>query len=383
VAQLAGYVAEKTNYHHGEQCLFDTIIKMSQDFVGSNNIPILSKQGMAGTRMSLGKDAASARYVFVKMGEKTRILFPKEDDHILPENMDEGLEIEPKHYLPIIPTILVNGSEGIGTGWSCSIPSYNPRDLVNWIFCWLDDKPTPSLIPWYNGFTGTISQNSTNKFTTTGIMERVKTKVVVTEIPIGMSIDKFKEFCEELLIDKKIKEYRNLSNPDKILFELTEIKDGPSFTLETLHLTSVITTTNLVVLDENQAIRKFDSIDELFHEFCKHRLLGYIQRKKYQLGICQSEHDLVYNKLRFLKDVMSDKIVLYKTPMEKLETILLESKYSKRENSYNYLLDMPVKNFTKQKLSELMDKIDELKRQIEYWTTIGERELWKSDLNKL
>ena len=130
VAQLAGYVAEKSAYHHGEAALTSTIVGMAQSFVGSNNVNLLYPGGMFGTRLAGGKDAASARYIFTNLCPIARTLFPPLDDPILTYLNDDGLDIEPEYYLPCIPMVLVNGSSGIGTGWSSSIPNYNPRDLV-------------------------------------------------------------------------------------------------------------------------------------------------------------------------------------------------------------------------------------------------------------
>ena len=124
VAQLAGFVAENTNYHHGEHCLFETITKMAQDFPGSNNIPYLFKDGQFGSRIIGGKDAASARYIFTRLNKIVRHIFRKEDDVILKRVVDDGDIVEPEFYMPIIPMILVNGCSGIGTGWSCNIPQY-------------------------------------------------------------------------------------------------------------------------------------------------------------------------------------------------------------------------------------------------------------------
>ena len=65
-----------------------------------------------------GKEHASARYIFTSLSPVTRLLFNEMDDAVLSFLEEEGMSIEPKYYLPIIPLVLVNGAEGIGTGWS-------------------------------------------------------------------------------------------------------------------------------------------------------------------------------------------------------------------------------------------------------------------------
>jgi DNA topoisomerase-2 len=124
VAQLAGYIAEQTSYHHGEQSLYTTIVSMAQNFVGSNNLPLLSPNGQFGTRLAGGKDSASPRYIFTNLTEHARKVFPESDDPLLAAQFDDGLPIEPANYVPVIPTLLVNGVAGIGTGWSTSVPQY-------------------------------------------------------------------------------------------------------------------------------------------------------------------------------------------------------------------------------------------------------------------
>lgn len=130
VAQLAGYVAEHSAYHHGEASLCQTIVAMAQDFVGSNNINYLQPNGQFGTRMMGGKEAASPRYIFTNLTELSRVLFNENDDPLLEYIEEEGQKIEPKYYVPIIPLVLVNGAEGIGTGWSTFIPCYSPSTIV-------------------------------------------------------------------------------------------------------------------------------------------------------------------------------------------------------------------------------------------------------------
>ncbi len=115
VVQLAGYVAEHTAYHHGEVSLHAAIINMAQDFVGSNNLPLLVPAGQFGTRYQGGQDFASARYIFTRLSPLTRLLFPAADDGHLERLEEDGLQVEPRTFLPVIPFLLVNGAQGIGT----------------------------------------------------------------------------------------------------------------------------------------------------------------------------------------------------------------------------------------------------------------------------
>mmetsp|Transcript_18977 Transcript_18977/g.13769 ORF Transcript_18977/g.13769 Transcript_18977/m.13769 type:complete len:228 (+) Transcript_18977:655-1338(+) len=152
VAQLAGYVAEHSAYHHGEQSLCSTIVTMAQNYVGSNNVNLLMPNGQFGTRNQGGKEAASPRYIFTMLNNVTRYLFHEDDDPVLNYLEEEGQHIEPNYYLPILPLSLVNGAEGIGTGWSTNIPSHNPRDVCENLKRLMREETLAPMHPWYKGF---------------------------------------------------------------------------------------------------------------------------------------------------------------------------------------------------------------------------------------
>lgn len=106
---------------------------MAQIFVGSNNINLLMPNGQFGTRIKGGNDSASERYIFTQLNKLTRIIFPQMDDHILQYLNDDGNLVEPIFYAPIIPMVLVNGSKGIGTGFSTEIMCYNPLEIIDYL----------------------------------------------------------------------------------------------------------------------------------------------------------------------------------------------------------------------------------------------------------
>jgi DNA topoisomerase-2 len=122
---------------------------MAQIYVGTNNINYLQPIGQFGTRNLGGKDAASARYIYTNLNPITRKIFKEDDDHILNYLDDDGQQVEPRWYMPIIPTCLVNGGDGIGTGWSTTIPCYNPLQIAENIKRKLNGKVYYEMEPWY------------------------------------------------------------------------------------------------------------------------------------------------------------------------------------------------------------------------------------------
>jgi DNA topoisomerase II len=402
VAQLGGYVAEHTNYHHGEQNLFDTIVNMAHDFVGSNNIPLLERDGMFGTRLSMGKDSASPRYIFTRMESITPYIFREEDDVLLEYVIDDGDYVEPKFYIPIIPMILVNGCEGIGTGWSSSVPAYNPLDIIECIKVWLDNdgevifndpddgtvlSMLPEIKPWYRGFTGRIEE-SQKKYISYGVIEKNKDKIKVTELPIGMSTDKFKEKCEDWLIEKQIKNCKFYSTPDKVDFAITESDDGFSCNINNMGLYSYIHTTNMVMFNEKEQLRKYD-VDDIINSFCIVRYEYYAKRKKHIINTLEKDLKYIGNKARFIQEIIEKKLNIMNIDEEVVIKELEKRGYdreikkdSEEEGGYNYLLSLHVRTFTANKIKQLNNDIANIKDKLGNIKATSVKQLWLNDLKE-
>nr|XP_027193921.1 DNA topoisomerase 2-like [Dermatophagoides pteronyssinus] len=200
VAQFASYVAEVSSYHHGEDSIAQTIVNMAQQFVGSNNLNLLEPCGQFGSRKEGGKDSSATRYIYTKLTEVCTYLFRSEDFPILEYCVDEGVSIEPKFYVPVIPNILVNGSEGIGTGWSSTIPNFNPKDIIANINAFLDEKPLKEMVPWYRGFIGRMERNDKSGFDSVGLIAETDENVFhISELPVKVWTQPYKEFIEDML----------------------------------------------------------------------------------------------------------------------------------------------------------------------------------------
>ena len=414
VAQLAGATSELSGYHHGEQCLHGTITGMAQDYVGSNNIPLLFRGGAFGTRVKNGKDAASGRYTFTKLDMITSLLFKQEDDPLLTYILEEGESIEPEFYVPILPMVLVNGvGTAIGTGWSSSIPCYNPKDLVSCIRAWLyndhniiDDEKSddsikvcvfPEIFPWYRGFTGIIEKGEKkDRFVTSGVLTKKGTYYLVTELPIGMSTAEFKDFLEDLLEEKSIKEYKNYSNDTKIDFRIYETTDGLKCSLESLKLTTSLSTSNMVLFTEKRVIKKHDDVESILEDFCNVRYDFYVKRRENILKDLRFKLKILQNKSKFLKDVMSKEIIIDNTD-EKVLLKTMESRgydgYNDEKNKdddeddggllkkYKYLVGMNIRSFTKQKQSQLHKDIEKIVGEIREIEKITPSQMWSADLD--
>ena len=228
VAQLSGYVSENSGYHHGETSLNSTIINMAQTYVGSNNINILEPLGQFGTRIHGGKDAASERYIFTKLGDLTRYIYNINDDVILKYLEDDGTPVEPIYYAPIIPMILVNGTKGIGTGFSTDIMPHNPENIIEYLENKINKKETNKIKPYFEGFKGSIIEINKNKYLIKGLYSITKNCVRITELPIGIWTQDYIDYLANLLDNKKkgdkkinyISDYKDTSNDTNIDIEV-------------------------------------------------------------------------------------------------------------------------------------------------------------------
>mmetsp|Transcript_94572 Transcript_94572/g.149536 ORF Transcript_94572/g.149536 Transcript_94572/m.149536 type:complete len:1243 (-) Transcript_94572:166-3894(-) len=327
VAQLTGYVAEHAAYHHGEAALQETIVGLAQDFVGSNNLNLLWPQGQFGTRLQGGKDAASARYIFTRLSPWTRSIFKEADEKVLDYQDDEGLSIEPVWYCPVIPMVLVNGAEGIGTGWSTSVPNFNPRDIISNLKRYIDGKKLEEMTPWYQDFSGTISEvKDDGRCDVTGVVEiHSDSQVTVSELPVKKWTQDYREFLEDLLP----KGEKTKSNGQRLLVDYTEhhtektvhfdLQLGPDFGNVTqkdcekvLKLRSSIPLTNMMLFDADGKITKYESPLEIIKDFAKLRLQVYQKRKDYILAKLNRECEILSERARFIRLVLKGDIKVKK-----------------------------------------------------------------------
>ncbi|PSS09980.1 DNA topoisomerase [Actinidia chinensis var. chinensis] len=433
VAQFSGYVSEHSAYHHGEQSLASTIIGMAQDYVGSNNINLLQPNGQFGTRHQGGKDHASARYIYTQLSPVTRFLFPKDDDILLDYLNEDGQSIEPIWYMPIIPMVLVNGSEGIGTGWSSYIPNYNPREIVANVKRLLNGEPMEPMDPWYKGFRGTIEKTATKEtgvsYTVTGIIEEVnETTLRITELPIRRWTLDYKEFLESIMTgndkikDPFIKDYREHNDDTTVHFEVILSEENLILAkqeglLKKFKLTTTISTSNMHLFDQNCVIKKYDTPEEILEEFFHARLEFYEKRKAILLDNLELDLLKLENKVRFILGVVKGEIIVSNrkrvdlflelrdkdfTPFPKKTKIveaavvgaiddaeeteespdIIASK-GVRASDYEYLLSMAIGTLTLEKVQELCAERDKLNKEVDDLRKATPKSLWMNDLDAL
>ena len=193
VFQLGGYVAEHYQYHHGDASLNGTIVRMGQQFLGSNYLPLLREHGEFGSRNEGGKDAGQPRYIEVSLNrELVQILYPSQDRYILEYKYEDGVRSEPKEWPSIIPMTLVERCEGIGTGWRQVVWAREIFSVINNIERKILDKPLKEMPPENHGFGGRFRIVDGVEYcvgmyekTTVKLGRNEYTCIIISELPIG------------------------------------------------------------------------------------------------------------------------------------------------------------------------------------------------------
>jgi len=412
VVQLAGNVSEITAYHHGETSLQEAIIGMAQIFVGTNNINLLSPNGQFGTRLQGGEDASSPRYIYTLLSKLSRAIFKEEDNDILNYLNEDGLSIEPDYYIPIIPMVLVNGSIGIGTGYSTNIPQFNPEEIIN---IYLDiindiktnvgliltdddinksisiinDKEINEISPYYLGFKGEIFKNEKNTYSSKGCYKWINnTTLEITELPIGTWTENYKEFLEELLTKNnpylKSFESHYTSKNVRFILRLTETAKetlGDKIMNEfNLISNKNMSLNNLHLFTTKGNIKKYANVIEILKEWCYTRINKYQERKSNQLKKMEQEYLILSAKIRFIIDVIEENIKIMNRKIKDVEQQLDVKEYYKYENSYDYLLRMHISQLTTEKKEELEKEVIKLKTEIEELKNTSIIIIWENEL---
>jgi DNA topoisomerase-2 len=412
VAQFSGYVSEQSCYHHGEASLNQAIKGLAQNFVGSNNINLLFPSGQFGTRIQGGDDAASERYIFTRLEKITRIIFPVVDDNILKYLNDDGTIVEPIFYAPIIPMILINGSKGIGTGFSTDIMCYNPNQIIDYLLSKLSDAGfvnTKEFLPYYEGFNGSIVKISESKFLIKGKYEKLSAdKIRVTELPIGFWTENFKELLEELvepstvLKDGKksapsIKDYDDMSRDTTVDFTITFSK-GKLDELEAINcdnncnglekllkLSTTNTNTNMRLFDAKDKLKKYETVESIINDYFETRFEMYQIRRNYMIDALTKELVLLSNKARYIKENLDGTVDLRKKNKTQVSTMLQEKGYDILDNDseYRYLVKLPMDSVTEENVEKIFKERENKATELEVIKNTTANQMWTKELRVL
>lgn len=425
VVELAGHISGLTNYQYGDTSLQQTIVALAQNFVGSNNVNCLEPSGNFGSRRMGGNDAASARYIYTRLSPFARRIFNAADEPLLTYHEDDGRQIEPHTYVPVVPLILLNGADGIGTGWSTSIPNYKPEDIVDNLRRRMAGESKDDMLPmtpWFRGFKGIVEDMGNDRWKFSGTINQTgDNEVEITELPVRLWTQEFKDKLEDIIKAEKvpsfIKDYAEYNTPTDVHFIIKMEDKHMKIALEkgleeTFKLTKIMATSNLVAFDGQGRIHKYESVLDMMEEFFHIRLKTYGKRKQHLLDEMQKELEKLSNQARFIKMIIDGSLVVSKKKKAVLvaelkrlgfktfpkvaeakkageteEVVEDDEEASEEDNGevgardYDYLLGMPIWSLTQERVDKLLKQIADKEDEVTTLTKLTPKDLWTRDLD--
>ena len=399
VAQLSGYVSEHSEYHHGENSLHGAIIGMAQTFVGSNNINLLTPNGQFGSRLQGGEDSASERYIFTQLHACTRLLFPENDDLVLKYLCEDGHSIEPNYYVPILPMVLCNGISGIGTGFSTSIPPFDPKQLIRYLRHKIRGESqtfTETFVPYYEGFQGTVTciADDEKKFSIKGKYELLSpTTVRITELPIGTWTMPYIHYLDSLVDGSNSKQEGKNSVPilkdvvsnstEKVVnIHVTFVKPTSQEDMEKiLKLSTTVSTTNMHLFDAQGKLHKYHSVHEIIDAFYEVRMTTYAKRKEKLVEQLEQTVMKLTNKAKYIQLVLDGTIDLRRKTQMEIESMLLSNGLLKIDQTFDYLLKLPMLSVAQEHVDKLLRETDETVRRLHHLQSTTLSHMYLEDLD--
>ena len=373
VSSLTGLVL--TLHPHGPASVEASIVNLAQDFCFSNNYPLLDKKGYFGERMET--QAAAARYIECKLGKVAELLLFDDMNQVqMVPNYDEKV-MEPVGLLPKLPLMLLNGAEGIGTGFSSVIPSFNHKDIIKSMMSYIEGNKPRKIKPWVRYYTESIEIDEKNRVLFKMGFKQVGDKVFIVELPRGYDAQRLYRHLNKHMERDYLKDYIDSSVDNEIRVELIFTR-GQQPTLEEVER-EMGTVSSLVpnyTLINEKGVKVFDTVEEILEIFTAQRLL--VTKRRYELLIQDYEARLQKNNeiIRFIKEKHYG-IAEKKANRKDYVDYLTKEKFTYAE----YLADMAIYRMTKEEVEkrQLLIK-DETKALAEFRRILKSPELIKQKL---
>eukprot|EP00873_Tetraselmis_striata_P033653 jgi/Tetstr1/453917/TSEL_040836.t1 len=378
VAQMAAFVGQVSAYRHGEASLTGAIIGMGQTYVGCGHVQLMQGEGQFGTRIVGGKDAAASRYIHCDIGRAANLMFPPEDEPLLQRNTDDDHKpVEACYYIPVLPLLLLNGCVGIGTGWSCNVPCFDPVAVADAYRARIRGVPDAfdalrDLPPCYRGFRGSYARTEGGKWVSRGVATRSGKTVRVTEVPIGTWLSDYKVFLDQLCGANKIGLRRIESNYTDTAADYTLHFDSAASAAAVdvygdlkLESDRMLSVSNMHALDTMRGVRKYDTPADVAEEHYHERRKAYEERLVHQRGAARRDLAFAEAKEGFVRAVVEGELALGMAP----ESLVPEFAAGKGwpvhggdegggGGGYDYLTSLPIGSLTRERHGRLVKDVE-------------------------
>ena len=385
VSNLGPKVQDYAQYLHGS--LEGTIVNMTANYVGSgNNVPLLEGDGNFGSAFI--NDAAATRYIFARMAPILKQLYVKDDFVNLQHQNFEGAKIEPRYYVPTLPMLAINGSDGVSIGYAQKILPRKPKEILKWVKQRATgERITANLTPHWEGMSCVVNKGESKvQWEITGSFVRnTKHRITINSLPVGYTLKQYQAVLEKLVDDKVIKDYDDLSDNDVFEFEIQVDRAFGERTDEwimtKLKLIKKVSE-NFTCIDEDNKIVIFNNIKELLEAWYQVRIEYNSLRKKHLLASMQEEMDYTNARAKFIQGVVEEAIELRNT--KEIAVIAQAEAYdSVLEGRVKGFLGLPMRSLTTEEIAKLRAKAKDLKSQIKEYTKKTFENILQEDLDNI
>lgn len=385
VSNLGPKVQDFAQYLHGS--LEGSVVNMTANYVGSgNNLPLLEGDGNFGSAFI--PEAAATRYIFARMNPTLKQLFVKDDFVNLISQNFEGSTIEPRYYVPTLPLIAINGSEGVSIGFAQKILPRNPLEIIKWVKQKTEGKKiTANLTPFWKGMKCTVTQGDSNiQWLITGSFTRTtKHRLLITALPVGYTLSQYIAVLDKLVDDKIIKDFKDLSDNDNFEFELhvdtTFSNNTDEWILDKLKLVKKVSE-NYTCIDEDNKIIIFESLTDLLNKWYEKRIEYNNLRKAFNLKQLQDDIDYATARATFIKGVVDGKIEI-KNNTEDVIISQAEAYNKILIGKVDKFLSLPMRSLTVEEITKLTNKVQALKNEITSYSQLTLEAILLTDVSAI
>ena len=309
----------------------------------------------------------------------TKMIFDERDEAILKQCEIEGHKCEWATYAPIIPMILVNGCNGIATGYRSQIPCHNPLQLIDSIVTKLDGGEFEAFEPWYGPeWAGRVHTNG--DWTYFGVAEQKGNRVVVSDLGIGMATEKYKNSVLSKLLEEKhvLSIVEAHPSENHVRFELVV---GQSFNLDMLKIDSKMSRKciNLMVSGK---ITHFDTTMDVLKHYYDWRLDLYGRRKEAMLRGWGALLDELTHKRNFIQGVLDDRIPLRRAKKDAVIAAAVGIGIPE-DLVKDKFCSMTLLSLTEERIQQLDCELTDIQKAVAAMRASSPASLWKADLKKL
>lgn len=401
MAQFAADSAKETMYKHGEISACGAGVNMAKNFpISGNNINLLVPEGIYGDRH--GGDAASPRYIYTCAEKIAFAMFPPQDFPVLNLLECEGYTIEPQYMVPVIPFALCTQISGIGTGFQNNTPCCNPQTLIDWDVLYIkslrqqqdqqqdeDVLMFPTIEPWFEGFQGDITRKDDKNWEAHGIINKLNSKTLqVLDLPKftnSFLLEPSKKTGDAKLMEKYPHYVRHMHTDTTVNYELhfDHDIDDKCFQIFKDRATISISSRNLNFWNKSDEIQKFEEFEEIMKVHAEVRLDTYRKRKIHEIDQLEIDLIRISEQYRFIMKIIESSDYVFKKKKSDVLLSLERDQFEKVNDSYDYLVNMPIHSATLETLEKLKERKISKEQEIDVLKSTTELDMWEHDLHNL